>query len=218
MIKSFSGFILGLLLLMSPGLVSASSSNPSELVTEKGAQISWTSSEAGLGQIRYAEDLSSLSSAQWQRANWNSASLLEHRAELKKLNKNTFYVYELRSINGSTGSGDIIPGNFTTHKAGVNQIVVNNLKASVHKDRVVITWKSSANGDSQYRIATSQDELLGQDWQVSGFQVNGTLKHSATLRGLKPGIKYFYQVRSTNASVGDSVSSGVSSFVTKSLR
>jgi len=97
-------------------------SNITTSVTETGATVTWTSSAAGDSQIRYAEDLVSLPNQEWQIKPSYHAGNLNNSYTLTSLKPNTYYVFEVRSMNASVGESIPGSGHFTTQ---TNQIEKN---------------------------------------------------------------------------------------------
>ncbi len=103
----------------------------------------------------------------------------------------------------------------TAEKTGI--ISVSDVAASnITHNSATITWNSSAAGDSQIsyiEISASTKEVTN----IVGWQITGSYQeergHTAYLKGLKPDTNYSFEVKTTNASVGEAVS-GQGSFTT----
>ncbi|OGY43974.1 MAG: hypothetical protein A2731_02495 [Candidatus Buchananbacteria bacterium RIFCSPHIGHO2_01_FULL_39_8] len=183
-------------------------------VTESSAMIVWATDLPGDSQIRFAQDLLSLSLADWQTKQAFAADLVNHQVTLTGLNNNTYYTFEVRSTDQSGSEPVSGSGHFTTGANGLGDLIVSNISVSnITETSATITWTSSAAGDSQIRFATSEVALVNADWEIVGFYQPGLLNHSATLTNLGSQTTYYFEVRTTNLSVGDSIS-GTGSFIT----
>jgi len=103
---------------------------------------------------------------------------------------------------------------------GISSIRAENTAISVSDVRVsnissasaTITWNSSAAGDSQIRYNESSNEFTNV-WQVMEASSEGKTSHTASLKGLKPGATYFFQVKTVNVNLGEAISN-TNSFTT----
>ena len=183
-------------------------------VTESSATITWTTDLPGNSEIRFAQDLLSLYLADWQTKQAFAADLVNHQVTLTGLDNNTYYIFEVRSTDQSGSEPVSDGGHFTTGANGLGDLTVSNIAVSgITETAATVRWTSSAAGDSQIRFATSEAGLVTADWEFAQFYQPGLLDHSTTLTNLEPQTTYYFEVRTTNLSVGDSIS-GTGSFTT----
>src|SRR3989338_1172924 len=91
------------------------------------------------------------------------------------------------------------------HVRAASITISDVLVSNITQISATITWKSSLEGDSQVRYGESLAEVSAANWDVVGTYIEGKTTHTAPLRNLKPDTLYIFDIRTTNANLGDSI-------------
>ena len=168
---------------------SVSSSN----ITINSATISWTTNVALDTQVEYGTSTSYDAST-----TLNSSKVTAHSQTLNNLKSNTTYYYRVRSKDSAENLA-ISTGSFKTAA-----LTVSNVKSTgITINSAIISWTTNVALDTQVEYGTSTN--YNKSTTLNSSKVTS---HSQTLSNLNSNTKYYYRVRSTDATVNQVAATG----------
>ncbi|RJQ31553.1 MAG: hypothetical protein C4562_05805 [Actinobacteria bacterium] len=157
-------------------------------ISVNSAIVSWTTNFLSDSEVIYYKESSGGNSALKAASDLTSiVSGQTHSITLGGLESNSTYAYKVRSKDEFGQSKDSAWQSFATKEFKVTNIDVNSSVSSA-----VVTWNTNIDSDSHVEYGTTSN--LGK---VTGDYEN-TSNHRVILEKLKPGTKYYYQIKSTD--------------------
>ncbi len=190
----------------SPTITSVASSN----ITTTSATITWTTDELADSSVGYSTDTSYLPEY------GNASMVTSHSIVLTGLTPDTSYNIRVKSRDSSSNLGQVdasSPGSnsipvfsFTTLPGPAISLVTT---PSLSNNQATITWLTTTDSNSYVSYATSVSggALVSPTEVGSPTLVGGSspYAHSVTLTGLTQGTRYYFSVKSTDASSNEAL-------------
>ena len=178
--------------------------NPTiQSVTANSATVTWSTNVPAGSTVMYGTDANKLD--QTAQESWGGTN---HKVELKNLQPNTTYYYQVKSGEAlGSGSGITSPvasfktnANGSTSASAQSNTPNNNSETNVTlvagpipqrlKDTTArIWWETNTPSSTILKYGTDPNNLSQKKEQAWGQQ-----SHSVDLSGLQPGTTYYYQV------------------------
>lgn len=199
-----------------------------EQVTNNSAEIAWTTNTGGSSVVKYGTDPSRLDrTAESPYADKEGAAYQTHRVQIKGLQPNTKYYYEVVSGQGEgTGSSaqskvsefQTKPGSGpSAGKAGSEKIIDGPRVEQLTNNSAQIAWSTNTGGSSVIKYGTDPNHLDKMaespyaDKEGAAYQT-----HRVAVKNLQPNTTYYYTVISGQGEdTGTSAQSKVEQFKTK---
>jgi phosphodiesterase/alkaline phosphatase D-like protein len=163
-------------------------------LTANSAVIVWSTNEPATSKVYYGT-ISPLNLATASMTS-QSALVTSHSVPLTGLNASTTYHYVVESKDGPGNTATSSPQSFTTaSQVDATAPSVTSQSVTPATSSATVSWTTNELADSQIFYGTSV--AYG-----SSTALDATLAtvHSQTISGLTPNTRYFYQVRSKDAS------------------
>jgi phosphodiesterase/alkaline phosphatase D-like protein len=192
-----------------------------EYTTDKSANIAWSTDLPGGTYVAYGTDRNNLS--QRAQKSWGGTN---HRVEIKNLQPDTTYYFQVRSENAASGGkGADVQSEIETFKTlakgqspdrenrnvGVNsgtdsssgsggsaQIKNGPVLEYVAHDNAVVAWTSDKGMNMSVKYGTDRNNL---SQSASTTDMGGT-NHRVKLGNLKPSTTYYFQIEQNGQPVG----------------
>ena len=162
-------------------------------ITQTGATVSWSTSEAATSQVEYG-----LTDSYGTATSQTSTLSTSHSVSLSGLTPGTTYHCRVVSVDLAGNTSTSVDHTFDT-LSGVATIAITNVAAtSVTPTSATITWSTDVAADSQveYGLTTSYGA-------ASPLYPSLTTEHRVSLTSLSPNSTYHYRVKSSGAVSGD---------------
>jgi hypothetical protein len=178
------------------------------------AEIRWSTNASTTSEIRYGTDASTVNTS--TNIITDSTLSTDHKTVLTGLTTDTKYYLQItaRDSNGNTKQSGVV--SFKTKSDASVDITAPSILfstvLSIGSDNARILWITNEPSNSKVWVSQSEDV------SISGTETAGSLNlsyvHDMKVNVLKSATKYFYKVRSVDAS-GNVTVSAVGSFTTK---
>jgi hypothetical protein len=172
-------------------------------VTSSSATMTWTTNEAGDGQVEYG-----LTANYGSSSTLNTTLLTSHSVTLSNLQANTTYHYRVKSKDAAGNLATSDDFTFTTLPDLTPPVISNVTAGNITTSAATINWSTDEASDSQ--VEYGLDANYGSS---SALDVNRLASHSMTISGLTANTTYHYRVKSKDAA-GNLAVSGNFTFTT----
>lgn len=163
------------------------------------ATITWTTDELSNSTIGYSLDTA------YGTETGVASMVSSHSVTITGLSPSTIYNFRVKSTDPSGNISDwSTPSSFTTASGPAISIVS---AISITNNTATISWATDIASDSTIIYSVNSDLSSSQQTNVA----SSVTDHSVSLSGLTQGTKYYYSVRSTDASsnIGNDTNGGV---------
>ncbi len=176
-------------------------------ITNTGALITWLTDEPSTTQVIYGTQSGNLISSTAFDANLNTG----HSASLSNLFQGTVYYYKVKSKDSSNNEAISTQYSFTTTADTTGPVISNILVSNITNTGATITWITNEPSTAQVLYGLTPGALSMSTTEDTNLNTG----HTVILTGLSSGFKYYFKVKSKDASNNETISSE-SNFTTTS--
>jgi hypothetical protein len=172
-------------------------------VTEHGAKVRFTTNVPTDALVTYTDSADNQNSGSQGKPDLSTS----HEVELKSLKQGTTFALTVKVRDADGNETTQVYQNFTTGKdespPAIDQVRTDSALAQNDKVQTIISWTTNEAATTQFIYKESRG---GQEKEVN-VSSNLSLNHVAVITVFKPGVVYYFKVKSVDESSNEGLSS-----------